>query len=156
MQVLIDKVVTLSAGVAFKSTLSDSDKASVEELYELLLHKKFIRRAGCQDCYRDAIVEIKIYLKQRTMNYILKNGALIYDANTNTHYTAANLTDEVAERVLGEFPALADQFAHIPAKATKSKVAAPKPAKAAKGKSEDEDASEDLSKDNQKNENQPE
>lgn len=96
------------------SVLSSDDKQTIEELYTQLLNKPFIKRAGCADCYRDALLEIKIHLKHSKMKYSLKKGALVFDHSQNEYYTDANLTDEAAERVLSASPSLINQFETFP------------------------------------------
>lgn len=91
------------------ASLSYSDKTEIEQLYKEVLDKKFIR-TSCNDCYRDAIIEMKVYLKKNgsmkeKSEYALKNGVLLQmEFGKSEFYTNANLTDEVAEKYLGKYP----------------------------------------------------
>lgn len=55
------------------ASLSSSDKAEIESLYALVLDKKFVR-TSCSDCYRDAVIEMSVYLN--------KNGKMKENQNT--------------------------------------------------------------------------
>lgn len=98
------------------------DKTAIEQLYLKLLGRPLIRRTGCNDCYRDALIEIKIHIKHKSMKYSLKKGALIYDHVTNNYYTDDNLTDEVAGRILAADPSMINQFASYPSEEPKLKT----------------------------------
>lgn len=101
------------------ASLSSSEKAEVENLYLLVLDKRFIR-TSCRDCYRDAIIEMSVYLKKnRKMKekseYGLKNGVLLQmEFGSSEMYTNANLTDEVAEKYLAKHPENIKYFARKP------------------------------------------
>ncbi len=97
---------------------SDQDKSVIVSLYSEVLSKDFVK-TGCNDCYRDAVIEIYNHLKrERKMkekcDYALKNGAILQPFGTSEVYTNANLTNEVAEKHLRQFPKNADLFAHVP------------------------------------------
>ena len=91
------------------ASLSSSDKAEIENLYVLVLDKKFVR-TSCSDCYHDAVIEMSVYLnKNRKMKekseYGLKNGVLLQMGfGSSEMYTNANLTDEAAEKYLAKYP----------------------------------------------------
>ena len=91
------------------ASLSSSDKAEIESLYALVLDKKFVR-TSCSDCYRDAVIEMSVYLKKNgkmkeKSEYGLKNGVLLQMGFGSAEmYTNANLTDEVAEKYLAKYP----------------------------------------------------
>lgn len=91
------------------TSLSSSEKAEIENLYLLVLDKKFIR-TSCSDCYRDAVIEMSAYLKKNgkmkeKSEYSLKNGILLQMGfGSSEMYTNANLTDEVAEKYLARYP----------------------------------------------------
>lgn len=90
------------------STLSNSDKSDIALLYSFVLGKTFVK-TSCSDCYRDAIIEMYLFLKKNgkmkeKSNYSLKAGALIQDAFGGNMYTNDNLTDEVAEKFLASNP----------------------------------------------------
>ena len=91
------------------ASLSYSDKTEIEQLYKEVLDKKFVR-TSCNDCYRDAIIEMRVYLKKNgsmkeKSEYALKNGVLLQmEFGKSEFYTNANMTDEVAEKYLGKYP----------------------------------------------------
>lgn len=91
------------------ASLSSSDKAEIESLYALVLDKKFVR-TSCSDCYRDAVIEMIVYLNKNgkmkeKSEYGLKNGVLLQMGFGSAEmYTNANLTDEVAEKYLAKYP----------------------------------------------------
>lgn len=102
-----------------QTALSTSDKSDIELMYQDVLGKQF-RKTSCNDCYRDAVIEMYLYLKRtgnmkEKSNYTLKNGVLLQtEFGSNTMYTNANLTDEVAENYLGKNPKGAIFFASMP------------------------------------------
>lgn len=91
------------------STLSTSNKQEIELMYREVLEKDFVK-TSCNDCYRDAIIEMYIHLKRtgkmkEKSNYTLKNGVLLQsEFGSNVMYTNANLTDEAAEVYLANNP----------------------------------------------------
>lgn len=91
------------------ASLSSSDKAEIENLYVLVLDKKFIR-TSCSDCYHDAVIEMSVYLNKNgkmkeKSEYGLKNGVLLQMGfGSSEMYTNANLTDEAAEKYLAKYP----------------------------------------------------
>ena len=101
------------------ASLSYSDKAEIERLYKEVLDKKFIR-TSCNDCYRDAVIEMNVYLKKNgsmkeKSEYGLKNGALLQMGfGSSEMYTNANLTDEIAEKYLAKNPGGIKFFAKKP------------------------------------------
>lgn len=55
---------------------SSSDKSEIERLYKEVLGKEFTK-TSCNDCYRDAVIEMTVYIKKNNRmkekcNYILK------------------------------------------------------------------------------------
>ena len=101
------------------ASLSYSDKTEIERLYKEVLDKKFIR-TSCNDCYRDAVIEMNVYLKKNgsmkeKSEYGLKNGALLQMGfGSSEMYTNANLTDEIAEKYLAKNPSGIKFFAKKP------------------------------------------
>ncbi len=100
------------------STLSASDKSEIILLYGSVLGKTFVK-TSCSDCYRDAIIEMYLYLKRNgkmkeKSNYTLKAGALIQDSFGGNMYTNDNLTDEIAEKFLATNPKGITFFASQP------------------------------------------
>ena len=86
------------------TALSASDKKSIEEVFETVFQRPFIRRS-CSDCYRDAVIQLLTYLKknepmEKRSNYKLKPGIILrFDGDTQL-YNNFNLTDEIAEKKL--------------------------------------------------------
>lgn len=99
--------------------LSTSNMQDVELLYKEVLDKEFIK-TSCKDCYNDAIIEMIIYIKKygkmkEKCNYSLKNGVLLQIGfGSDSFYTNANLTDEVAYKYLKENPDDENLFSKIP------------------------------------------
>lgn len=92
----------------FDSGFTSSDRSAIEKLYAQVC-SKHVRRGGCQDCYRDAFIEIYTKLKRlgtmpKIPNYVLKAGALIHPFGTSEFYTLSNIPDDVAEEHLAKYP----------------------------------------------------
>lgn len=91
------------------ASLSSSGKAEIENLYVLVLDKKFVR-TSCSDCYHDAVIEMSVYLNKNgkmkeKSEYGLKNGVLLQMGfGSSEMYTNGNLTDEAAEKYLAKYP----------------------------------------------------
>ncbi|MCP3895148.1 MAG: hypothetical protein GY706_11045 [Bacteroides sp.] len=102
------------------SGFSNQDKLSISKLYSSVLGKSVVN-TRCSDCYRDALIEVYNYLKrERKMkekcDYSLKNGVVLQFFGTSEVYTNVNLTNDVSEKYLKQFPAAAETlFAHTPA-----------------------------------------
>lgn len=97
-------------GGRFASPYNQSDKRTIEHLYEEVLGKVF-RPTSCQNCYHDAVVEIYHHLTHfNTMaqqrRFLLKAGAIINSPKFDKGkiYSNANMTDDIAERYLDMFP----------------------------------------------------
>lgn len=102
----------------FDAGFSVSDKESIAELYSEVLRKEF-KKTNCNDCYRDALIEVYNYLKtegkmKEKCAYSLLAGVIIQDFESGKIYTNANLTDEVAESYLKKFPKQIQMFAKYP------------------------------------------
>lgn len=100
------------------SGLSHSDKREIAGLYKEVLGKE-LRKTSCRDCYRDACIEIYLYLKKNGAMkeksvYTLLNGFIIQEFGTGRVWSNANLTDEAAERYLRQFPGQIRMFAAYP------------------------------------------
>lgn len=112
---VVSKLEVLRGRVA----LSTSDKSDIELMYRQVLGKDFVK-TSCNDCYHDAVIEMYLYLKRtgnmkEKSNYTLKNGVLLQaEFGSNTMYTNANLTDEVAENYLAKNPKGEILFASLP------------------------------------------
>lgn len=104
----------------FSAPFSQSDKELIENTYYEVLGKTFVP-TSCQQCYHDAVVEIRHYLTKygkmaEKSNYRLRAGAIINSIafNNGTVYSNDNMTDEVAEAYLEMFPEQIDLFEAYP------------------------------------------
>lgn len=73
---VVDKLKELGGLPSYSS----SDKSEIERLYKEVLGKEFTK-TSCNDCYRDAVIEMTVYIKKNNRmkekcNYRLKNGVL--------------------------------------------------------------------------------
>lgn len=115
----IEEVVNQMQELGSKASFSSSDKLEIERLYYEVLGKTF-HKTSCGDCYRDAAIEIYLYLKRNgkmkeKSNYALKNGVLLQpEFGNSSFYTNANLTDEVAEKYLAKHPKNINMFSVFP------------------------------------------
>jgi len=110
LEEVVDKLKELGELPSYSS----SDKSEIERLYKEVLGKEFTK-TSCNDCYRDAVIEMTVYIKKNNRNYILKNGVLLQpEFGSNKMYTNDNLTDEVAEKYLAKNPKGEIYFAHVP------------------------------------------
>ena len=121
------------------SALLESDRISTAEIavidkmyYEVF--RRNVRDCNCPNRYRDALIEIAIYIKNHpTMEkstYILKAGVVIQPSGTSEVYTNTNLTDAVAEQFLKERPGAVGLFEVIPGRpGTESPANAPETGK---------------------------
>ena len=115
----IEEVVNQMQELGSKASLSSSDKLEIERLYYEVLGQTF-HKTSCGDCYRDAAIEIYLYLKRNgkmkeKSNYALKNGVLLQpEFGNSSFYTNANLTVEVAEKNLAKHPKNINMFAVFP------------------------------------------
>lgn len=99
-------------------TFDNEDKKSVERLYREVLDEE-LQKTSCRDCYKDALLEINAYLiKNNSLkpkrHYKLKNGVVLQLFGKSQVYTNKNLTDEVAEAYLKEFPDQTGIFSRLP------------------------------------------
>lgn len=102
----------------YDSGFSSSDKETIKRLYYHVCGKT-VRNTGCNDCYRDAFIEIRATLKRlgtmpKTSNYVLKNGVLFHPQGTTTFYVLDTITDEVAETELAKNPDFINKLAKYP------------------------------------------
>lgn len=115
----VSEVVDRLKELGGKPSLSSSDKQEIEALYGEVIDKKFVR-TSCNDCYRDAVIEMSVYLRKNgkmkeKSNYRLKNGVLLQMGfGSSDFYTNANLTDEIAESYLAKYPENVNYFAKLP------------------------------------------
>lgn len=97
------------------SALSTDSRLRREVKYLTLeyLHREL---TGCSSCAMDAYLEL-MRIKNTSMEekkYELRAGVLLYDRETDSHFSNFNITDEVAERLLKTNPKLAAQFRKLP------------------------------------------
>lgn len=115
----LNDVVGRLSRLGGQTSLSISDKMEIERMYKEVTGKDFIK-TSCNDCYKDAVIEMNIYMKKNgkmkeKTNYGLKNGVLLQmDFGSSEMYTNENLTDEVAERYLAKNSNRANYFAVMP------------------------------------------
>lgn len=100
------------------SGLSSMEKAKIARLYSEVLGKTF-KPTSCRDCYRDACIEMELYLRKNgamkeKSRYVLLNGVIIREFGTGKVYSNANLTDKVAEAWLRKYPQQIKMFAAYP------------------------------------------
>lgn len=84
-------------------TLSEEDKKLVEELH-LRVFKETLPNCNCSNKWADAVVKLSLWYRQHpdyiVCGYAMQRGVVfILDG---VAYTSANLTDEIAERLLSE------------------------------------------------------
>lgn len=104
----------------FDAPFSSSDKETIGNLYWEVL-RKTLRPTNCQQCYHDALIEIYLYLKnnnkmKQKTNYRMRAGYIINSPKFDNGkvYSNDNLTDEVAERYLAQFPKSVSMFEALP------------------------------------------
>lgn len=115
----VQEVVKRMQELGSKASLSSSERSEIEHCYYEALGKTF-HKTSCGDCYRDAAIEIYLYLKRNgrmkeKSNYAIKNGILLQpEFGNSSFYTNANLTDEVAEKYLAKHPENINMFSVYP------------------------------------------
>lgn len=104
----------------FEKPFSSADKETIGNLYWEVL-RKTLRPTNCQQCYHDALIEIYLYLKNNSKmkqktNYRMRAGYIINSPKFDNGkvYSNDNLTDEVAERYLAQFPKSVSMFEALP------------------------------------------
>lgn len=110
-----------------------SARGRIERLYWQVC-KKTIRQCNCKNVLEDVLVEIYSKIKYystntKTMEEFKTKARLVAGVVLHwehSHYTNANLTDDVARAFLAAFPMRTDWFAVLPEKAAE---AAPKAVK---------------------------
>lgn len=109
----------------FDAPFTASDKSLIERLYDAVLGRRF-QPTNCQQCYHDALIEICLYLKSHDKmaersKYIMRAGFIIHSPvfDGGRIYTNANLTDDVAERYMEQFPQKRPMFDLRPSNGTK-------------------------------------
>lgn len=102
----------------YQDGFSSLDRSLLDSLYFNIFGREITNR-GCSDCYRDAYMEILIYLKRnkampKKSDFVLKPGAIITFFGEPKCYSNANITDEAALRFLAMNPSNEKLFEHLP------------------------------------------
>lgn len=102
----------------YQDGFSSLDRSLLDNLYFNIFGREITNR-GCSDCYRDAYMEILIYLKRnkampKKSDFVLKPGAIITFFGEPKCYSNANITDEAALRFLAMNPSNEKLFEHLP------------------------------------------
>lgn len=100
----------------YKSGFSFSDKDKLASLY-FQTQGKHIANLSCSNCYRDAFIIIKLYLRNHTTmpeyEYILLNGIVIHKFGSDV-YHAQGIPNDVAEDWLAQDPSRIRFFYKFP------------------------------------------
>lgn len=102
----------------YQDGFSSLDRSLLDNLYFNIFGREITNR-GCSDCYRDAYMEILIYLKRnkampKKSDFVLKAGAIITFFGEPKCYSNANITDEAALRFLAINPSNEKLFEKLP------------------------------------------
>lgn len=88
-----------------------AERQLIQTLYKELLNKA-IPNCHCSNRYRDAVIELCVFLKNsaemKEREFILKRGVVIHF--NGEVYSSKNLTDEVARAYLKQFPSAEKMF----------------------------------------------
>ena len=129
----------------FDSAFSPSERDEIAALYEAVLARP-LKRTNCQRCYHDALSEVICYLrKEKRMRerskYVMRAGYIIHspEFDGGKIYTNDNLTDDVAERFMEQYPNTKKMFDLRPTDVKVAKVVndTPKPKKRSRRKKND-------------------
>lgn len=95
---------------------STSERSEIAQLYEAVLAKPF-KRTNCQRCFHDALIEVICFLKKEQRmaergRWSMRAGFIIRtpDFENGKIYTNDNLTDDVAERYMTQYPSKREMF----------------------------------------------
>lgn len=103
------------SGVVGVTPIPEVVKNDIRRLYRSVTGIT-LRRCNCPDLYTDALIEIRLKLKNmKERKYKLKRGVVIQIAGTSEVYTRDNITDEVAKSYLEKYPHKSKIFEAIPA-----------------------------------------
>lgn len=104
-----------------KRKFSDEEKVEIASLYPQVTQFLFFERKGCNDCYKDACIEMVAYLRKNgkfreKLNYVLRNGVVIQlgGFGSQDFYTNKNICDAVAVAYLREHPQDITKFSRYP------------------------------------------
>ncbi|GAA2993664.1 hypothetical protein [Prevotella corporis] len=127
----------------FDAPFGSSDKTTIENLYYEVIGKTFVP-TSCQQCYHDGLIEIYHYIKNNgkmaeKLNYRLKAGAIINCPAfmSGKVFSNDNLTDDVAEKFLKQFPDNVELFQKVPKASGAGKGKVPKKDATGAGTGED-------------------
>ena len=112
----LTRLRSLIAAGGDDSVYSPEDRRIIEEIHFEEFGKK-VRDCGCNDRYRDAVIELYIKLKRsKTMakdqKYMLRPGVIIWIGTEA--YSRHNLTDKVAKAYLKANPDARKKFERLP------------------------------------------
>lgn len=100
---------------------SDAEKLEIASLYPQVTQFLLFERKGCNDCYKDACIEMVAYLRKNgkfreKLNYVLRNGVVIQlgGFGSQDFYTNKNICDAVAVAYLREHPQDITKFSRYP------------------------------------------
>ncbi len=114
---IIDQIEIIKARFDESGELLSSDKSFIQSYYERVLNKRF-NRSGCGQCYKDAFIEMYIYIKKNGLRdmgqFILKREELLHINGDSQVYTRANITDNIAIKYLKKYPNAITRFESYP------------------------------------------
>lgn len=103
---------------AYNSDVDSDVRLYVSELYLELFNKK-IAKAQCQNCIRDAAIEIMVKIMDKRKYIVHAHIPILHKGKW---YTQPTLTDEVAEEYLKENQDHLDKFKKYPKQSQKKAV----------------------------------
>ena len=112
----LTRLRSLIAAGGDDSVYSPEDRLIIEEIYIEEFGKK-VRDCGCNDRYRDAVIELYSKLKRlqtmaKDQKYVLRPGVIIWIGTEA--YSRHNLTDKVAKAYLKANPDARKKFERLP------------------------------------------
>ena len=112
----LTRLRSLIAAGGDDSVYSPDDRRIIEEIHLEEFGKK-VRDCGCNDRYRDAVIELYIKLKRsqtmaKDQKYMLRPGVIIWIGTEA--YSRHNFTDKVAKAYLKANPDARKKFERLP------------------------------------------
>ena len=112
----LTRLRSLIAAGGDDSVYSPEDRRIIEEIHLEEFGKK-VRDCGCNDRYRDAVIELYRKLKRlqtmaKDQKYVLRPGIIIWIGTEA--YSRHNLTDQVARAYLKKHPEDRKKFERLP------------------------------------------
>jgi hypothetical protein len=112
----LTRLRSLIAAGGDDSVYSPEDRQIIEEIHLEEFGKK-VRDCGCNDRYRDAVIELYSKLKRlqtmaKDQKYLLRPGVIIWIGTEA--YSRHNLTDRVARAYLKAHPEAKKKFERLP------------------------------------------